>query len=311
VPIARIDIRIVLDEQARVEAIEDGSADVVDSMSAAAYDSVRRNDPHIRLLHLPDLFVRFFQTNLRVPGLADLNVRRAMMYGWDRESVIHGLFHDDVTLDNGMVPVALSYWYDPHVVQYPYDAARARAILDAAGYKAGRDGVRRNGKTRLAFELTLPSGSSEGAAACAEFQADMAAIGIAIAVRQLDYATFIDNSNVFRYQIAYTGWGGTTDPDMYTFLHSSQIEPVGNNGTAYSNPIVDRDVVLGLRTLVPERRRVYYDEMQVVTARTLPVLWGYADAFRFAYLPRLDPDVPNALADYLLWTDVWRWKLRP
>lgn len=310
IPIERLDVRIILDEQARVEAMEDGSADLDDNMSAAAYQTIKNDDPQLRLLHLPDLFVRFMQTNLKVPGLSDLTVRRAMMYGWDRPAIVHGLLHDDVTLVNGIIPVALAYWYNPHVVQYPYDPARARRMLDAAGWTAGRDGVRAKRRTRLAFELTTPSGSTEGSAVCAEFQADMGAIGINVSVRQLDYATFIDNSNVFKYQIAYTGWGGTTDPDQFTFLHSSQIEPVGNNGTAYRNSRVDHDLVMGLRTLDPAARKRWYDDMQVVTADTLPVVWGWAEFFRAAYSPRLDLDAPNALPDGPLWYGIWRWKLR-
>jgi peptide/nickel transport system substrate-binding protein len=309
VSIPRIDVRIVLNEQARVEALEDGSADLDDNMSAAAYRTVQEDDPQLRRLHLPDLYVRFMMVNLHVPGLDSVAVRRAMMFGWDRASLAHGLLHDDVTITSSIVPVALAHWYNPHVAQYPYDPVRARATLDAAGWKPGRDGIRRKGKIRLDFELLLPSGGTTGAEVGAEFQADMAAIGIAISVRQLDYVTFIDDTNAFKYQIALTGWGGTTDPDEFTFLHSSQIVPIGNNGGGYKNRIVDRDLVMGLRTLGPANRKRWYDEMQRVTAETLPELWGWAESYRVAYVPRLDLDAQTALPDNDLWYDVWRWKL--
>lgn len=40
-----------------------------------------------------------------------------------------------------MIPPG-SPWYNPATPQYPYDPARARALLDGLGYRAGADGMR-------------------------------------------------------------------------------------------------------------------------------------------------------------------------
>ncbi|MGH7708772.1 MAG: ABC transporter substrate-binding protein, partial [Vulcanimicrobiaceae bacterium] len=241
--ISRIDIRIILDDQARVEAMENGSADLYDTMSPADYREIQQQDPGLKLLHIPDLFTYFMSTNLAAPGLSDLAVRKAMMYGWDRPTITDGLLHGDAQVSYGIVPPALKYWYDPHVGHYVYDASKARALLDASGWIVGGDGTRSKAGVPLAFELILPSGQLQYAEACAEFQADMHAIGITVAIKQLDYATFIQRMNDRKFELAFTGWGGTTDPDQFTFLDSTQLEPVGNNYTGYKNPIVDRDLV--------------------------------------------------------------------
>ncbi len=307
--IPKLEFRIVLNNDARMDALEDGSADLIDNMVAADYRSLKQQDPKLEFVHLPGLYSDFLLTNLRLPGLSDLDVRRAMMYGWDRERVTNGLLHGDAVVDDSIVPVGLPKWHDPNVTHYPYDPARARAILDAAGWKPGSDGVRRKGNVRLSFILTLPNGSVGATDEAAEFQADMKAIGIEIAVKQLDYATFIDDTNDFKYQLALTGWGGTTDPDEFTFLHSSQLAPAGNNSTGYKNAQVDRDLVAGLQTVGDAKRKPYYDDMQRVTSATLPVLWAWDGYFRAAYSPRLHIDRKLMLPELNFWWNEYDWRL--
>ena len=69
------------------------------------------------------------------PGLSDVAVRQAMMYGYDRAAIAHGLFDDKVPVADGLIVASLKHWYNPNVQKYPYDPAKARAILDAAGWK--------------------------------------------------------------------------------------------------------------------------------------------------------------------------------
>jgi peptide/nickel transport system substrate-binding protein len=306
--IARIQIRTVLNDEARMDALEDGSADLIDNLGTNNYAALEQQDPDLNFVHLPGLYSYFIYTNLRVPGIADLNVRRAMMYAWDRKAVVQGLLRGDAVVDDSYVPLGVPYFHDDDIMHYPFAPGRARRILDAAGWKPGADGIRRKDNIRLAFDLTEPNGGNSNEAA--EFQADMRAIGIAVSVRELDYATFIDNLSNFRYELAFLGFGGDPDPDEFTFLHSSQIAPTGNNGMGYRNAVVDRDLVAGLQALDKARRKPYYDEIQRVTSQTLPVLWGWDSSFRAAYSPRLLIDRKTMLAEIYFWWNVYDWRLR-
>lgn len=75
------------------------------------------------------------------------------------------------------------------------------------------------------------------------------------------------------------------------------------------NATVDRFLREGLATNDPVKRRKAYDRVQEVTARTLPVLWGYDEFYRAAYAPRLDLHPQTALPDGSLWYDVYDWSL--
>ncbi|MDB5095402.1 MAG: extracellular solute-binding protein family 5 [Candidatus Eremiobacteraeota bacterium] len=303
-----IDIRIVLQDQGRTDAMVGGAGDLDDGIGADAAQRLR-NVPGIREIDIPDLYTRFIYVNIRTPGLNDVVVRRAMMYGWDREAVAAGLRHHDATVANGVEPEAIRYWHDNRVKPYPYDSARANAMLDGAGWKRGPDGVRAKNGVRLAFELLIPNSLLSNDVA-AGFNADMRDIGIAVSVHLLDYATFIQQQNASKFQLSYSGWGGQPDPDMLTLLDSKQFPPIGNNVGFYRNPAVDRDLEAGLVTLDPARRKQFYDDMQVRTARDVPMLFATNEFAITAYRDRVHITGP-ILPGLYLFTNIAHWRLDP
>ncbi|MDE2571412.1 MAG: hypothetical protein KGM44_02685, partial [bacterium] len=309
--IRRIEMRIVLNDQARVEAMEDGSADLYDNVGGNDYATLRRDDPHLTFSHVPSLYVGFVQTNDTLPGLREARVRQAMIYGWDRQAVVQGLAHGDAAVASGIVPPAIPYWYDPHVKPYPYDPGRARALLDAAGWRLGSGGVREKGDRHLAFTLSIPNGDLATQNTAAEFQADMRAIGIAIDVQALDWSTFLDQNNRMRYQLQLWSWGGVPDPDQYTFLDSSQLPPAGNNTSGYRNEIVDHDLRQGLKTIDPLERRALYNEMQRELALDPPFVWGMDGFDRTVLSPRVEIDTRTILPGQYIYANIWQWGIKP
>src|SRR5262249_62068864 len=104
----------------------------------------------------PDRFAYIFKPSLTYehidvkrenPILADLRVRQALMHAADRKTLTERLFQ-------GLQPVADS-WVNPlnanftrGVPTYPYDRAKAKALLAAAGWEPGGGGSCRNDEGR-------------------------------------------------------------------------------------------------------------------------------------------------------------------
>lgn len=314
--VKRMIFQVVLNDQARTDAMEQGNADVDDGIPTSAYQIMNADvkagrTSKLELLHIPDLYTIFMYLNFKRPGLGDVRVRRAMMYGWDREAVVNGYYRGDEALATSITPVGLRRWYDPDVKQYPYDPSRARALLEAAGYLPGSDGIRRKGKQRLSYALDLAGNGGAGQDFAAEFQSDMKSIGIGITLRTLDYATFIDQTNDGEYDLAYSGWGGVPDPDQVSLLACDEFPPNGNNTMYYCDPRMNRILALGLQTIPYAKRKPIYDRMQQLYAEDVPDLYLFYDYYRAAISPRVHFNVAHALPGQYLWRDVATWHLGP
>jgi peptide/nickel transport system substrate-binding protein len=308
--IARIDFRVIFNDQAEMEALANGSADLVDDVSSNQFRTLQRIAPHVVLVAFPSVFVDIDELNLTRPGLSDLAVRQAMMYGYDRAAVVRGIFDNQVELPTGIMARGVTHWYNPNVQQYPYDPAKARALLAAAGWKVGSDGIRSKGAVRLSFELLLNQGSALLTDEMITFIADMRDVGIDVRLRQLDFPSIVARSYSGNYDILSDSRGGI-DPDYTTLFGSSQVPPNGTNTTHYSNAIVDRDLKLGLVTLDDAKRRGYYDEVQAILTKTLPVLPLTGRFAALGHSRRLHL-VPNAtLQNPYLYFNVEDWTLDP
>jgi peptide/nickel transport system substrate-binding protein len=98
--------------------------------------------------------------NLDNPILADINVRKALLHGIDRQAVTGTLF-------GGLQPVAdslhsaASPYHSAAVATYPFDPAKAVALLAESGWTPGPDGicVNENGD-RLSFEFVTTAGNA-------------------------------------------------------------------------------------------------------------------------------------------------------
>ena len=77
----------------------------------------------------------FMWLNNRNPVLADLRVRRAIMYALDREAMRNVAWYGFGKVATGPFNSTVRYHTD-EVTKYPRDLARARQLLKEAGYRA-------------------------------------------------------------------------------------------------------------------------------------------------------------------------------
>ena len=136
----------------------------------------------------------------------------------------------------GIVP-SMSWAYDRDAIPFTHDLARARALLDEAGYP-DPDGDGPAPRLRL----TLKTSTAEPyRVQAAVIQQQLAEAGIALEVRSYEFATLMADvmrGNVQLYTLQYVG---VTDPDMLRrAFHSTQMPPDGFNRGHYANPEVDR-----------------------------------------------------------------------
>jgi peptide/nickel transport system substrate-binding protein len=208
---------------------------------------------------------------MKDPVLADKRVRHAIAYAVDRQAIVDYLRRGFARPAIGVL-APMAWAFEPNVRQFGHDIARAKALLDEAGYRdPDGDGPR----PRLT--LTLKTSTDEFIRLQATIlQQDLRQVGIDVDVRSYEFATFYGDVLKGNFQMFTLTWVGVTDPDMLRrVFHSDQVPPVGFNRGYYQNPEVDRLIDLASAAQSEDERRRYYSEAQQLIAEDVPYvsLW--------------------------------------
>ena len=275
-PSKRLVFKTIRDDNSRLLALVGGSGDLTqNTISPLLIDAVAEN-PRLRVESGRSSVYSYLLLNDDDPILKDVRVRRAIAYAIDRATIIHTTLHDRAVAATGMLPTF--HWaYDPDVPRYDYDPARARQLLDEAGYRdPDGDGPRPR------FTLIYKTSSTKVRVAVASIIADMLRkVGIAVDLRVYEFATLFADLKKGNFQVSLMQIPEISEPDLYIQFFASERIPTrenldaGANRERYRNPEVDRLIVAGRRTLDRAGRKRIYAEVQRIVARDVPVvsLW--------------------------------------
>jgi len=163
-------------------------------------------------------------------------------------------------------------WAHTDAGRHWFDPPKARALLDDAGYRGKKDGVR--------FHLTMKTSTEESTRLMAAvLQQQLRGVGIALDIKTFEPATFLSDVGKGEFQIYSLRWiGGNEDPDMFDLIfNSARTPPRGANRGFYSNPKVDALIAQGSAEPDKEKRKQIYAELQKTVANDLPYinLWYY------------------------------------
>ena len=227
----------------------------------------------------PNLSYSHLDLQLDNPILADVRVRRALLMGIDRQAIVDKLM-------GGRVPVANSFvnpqepQYTADVPVYPYDPARARALLAEAGWTPGPDGICRNAAgQRLSLQFSAATGVRARELQQQVMQSQWRAIGVDTVIKNEPARTLFGETLKHRNftGMALFGWSSSVESSPRQTLSSGQIPTAANNwgGTNYTdfrNARMDADIDALERELDFAKRKPIWADIQRIYAEELPVL---------------------------------------
>jgi peptide/nickel transport system substrate-binding protein len=271
--IAHIRFAVVPDAITRALELEKGSADVCINCLTADMVSALVKRPNLEVESGPGTNLNYISFNTQDSLLRDIRVRRAIAYAMNRPLIISSLWRNRAQLAESLLPPEHWAWTGD-VQQYPYDPAKANALLDAGGWKRGNDGVR--------FHLTMKTSTDETSRLLAMIlQQQLRDIGIALEVRSFEFATFYADISKGAFQMYTLRWlGGNEDPDIFGYAFDShRFPPRGANRGRYVNAALDELIKEGATSSDQALRRADYVKVQQILAAELPSinLW-YLDA---------------------------------
>ncbi|WP_051082577.1 ABC transporter substrate-binding protein [Uliginosibacterium gangwonense] len=197
--------------------------------------------------------------NHKKPYLKDARVRQALIYGLDRKKLVDLIYQGNGSVAN--LPIApLSWAYNPSGVNtFLFDPAKARALLDQAGFKPGKDGVREKNGQRLSLTL-LATKSQFNDALIPIAKESYKAIGVELNAEISDFNALLAKRKAGSFDLATYRTSGLSDPhDGVKDFRTNE------NKFGYGNPKVDDLITKGNETSnITQRKEIYHQLYQVL-----------------------------------------------
>jgi peptide/nickel transport system substrate-binding protein len=215
--------------------------------------------------------------NLRRPIVSDRNVRVALAYATDRDEIINKILHGSAIPAETDQSPRLSWAYTSDISHHPYDSAKARAILDADGWKVGPDGVRVKNGQRLEFTLSTQTESNYGKALQTVLQRQWREVGAQADVKNYPTSQFFDNSangilQGGHYDVAGFSWAAAADPDDSAIYSADNFAPHGQNAMFWDNRTATAAMNDALSTIDQARRKRDYVIVQQQLTYDVPTI---------------------------------------
>ncbi len=267
--LSRVRLTVVPDATTRAMELRKGSADL--AINALSPDTVvaLKSEKDLKIERGPGTIVAYMGFNTRDPLLRDVRVRRAIACAIDRRPLIQYIWRGLAEPASSVLPPQ-SWAYDSNATGFAYDPAKARQILDEAGYRA-QNGVR--------FHLTMKTSTEESTRSLAAvLQQQLRDVGIALDIRTYEFATFFADVTTGAFQVYSLRWiGGNEDPDIFEIFNSDRFPPKGTNRGFYSNPRIDDLINQARRETDENVRKGLYGQVQEILAQEVPQinLWYY------------------------------------
>jgi len=163
----------------RLAALQAGEIDIAQSIGVDSVAQIEA-DPNLRVVSQTSVRSVYVILNKNVAPFDNVLVRQAMNYAVDVDAIIQSLFGGRA---NRSPTVGSPAWlgYDETQDPYPYDPAKARALLAQAGYPNGFE-------TTLAFAQGNPTGAEDITQTIAAY---LKAVGIKVTLKMYEWGEYI------------------------------------------------------------------------------------------------------------------------
>jgi peptide/nickel transport system substrate-binding protein len=260
---------IIPDDATRILKLKAGEVDVTEFVPYARVAELR-NAPGIAMTLFPAAQVHYFTMNNRPilkdgskNPLADQRVRQALNYATNKEALIQVVTHGVAKPSRSYMPVSTPMAYDNGPL-YPYDLAKAKALLAEAGYPNG------------GFEITCMAlaGNADDAAKLQTLQQMWSQVGVRLKIEQLESATRLARFNATDFQMRTSLWtNDLNDPKQITSIFA-YYPARQSNRTGWDDARVNALFEQSEQELDAPKRMAMYKEIQQRYYEAAPIIFG-------------------------------------
>lgn len=254
-PAHSLTVRVVHDENARALRLLSGSADMVQNGFSLSLIPALAKEPGLIVHARPGANITYLLFRVDRGPLANVTLRRAVGQMLDRELVGRTLLSGHASVATTVLPV--EHWAHTQRPQaaMTFDPDAAQATVERLGLRG------------TTLEL-LTSTDRLRSTVARYFAQSMNARGLDVTVRELELGTLIARLNAGDFDMCTLQLPELAEPNaLRHYLHSTYIPPEGGNRGRVHDLTLDALFDEGDRELLPEKRRVIYQQLEEQLAR--------------------------------------------
>jgi peptide/nickel transport system substrate-binding protein len=222
------------------------------------FDTVKGLE-NIRTKIEPNTSVQMMLYN--VATLDDPKVRQAIAYCIDRNTILNKLLKGSGEVIDPPY-TSLNPYLNTEIPSYDFDPEKGKAMLAEAGWDFDRE-----------INLVVPIGNKDREQSANIITQNLTDAGLKINMTKYDFPTIMQKGKKHDFDLLLIGNNFTLDPDGI----STMLEGSGAlNFSGYYNDHFDSLFVNGRAEPNPEKRQDYYDEIQEIIHKDLPLITLYS-----------------------------------
>ena len=246
--IKKLIFKVVPNDADRVAALLSGQVQVISNLAPDAVDTVNKAQG-VRAVAVPGLRVQYLSLDARQGPLAKKEVRQALNYAVDVDSIIKNVLGGMADRVATLLPKD-GFGYDPSVEPYPYDPQKAKQLLAQAGYPDG-------------FQVELDTNNGiypKDKDVSQAIAGQLAKVGVKVNVKPLEAGTFsslLSSGKIApMYFIGNLAWTMDGSLNLQSFVKSDRRYARMKDAT------LDRLVDVEETAVDPAQRRAAFSEIQ-------------------------------------------------
>ncbi|TCR26376.1 ABC transporter substrate-binding protein [Streptomyces sp. BK205] len=260
--------KVVPEPGVRAGSLQSGQVDAISSVGKANEAALKGGQVTLLRRANPGVVFGLGINNSR-PVLKDVKVRQAILAAVDRKQIADTVFPTGTQPATSVLAHTTPDYTDLSA-DLAFDAAKAKSLLDDAGWKAGSDGIRAKGGKKLSLVISWFPNAATNQPALELVQQQLKAVGIGVTLKQNQVSQFATTLQGGDFDLV---WGNVTraDPDILRSSFSSNL------ANFYRLPASSLDTALSgqAATTATAKRKQLVDEAQkliVQNAYNVPVV---------------------------------------
>jgi nickel ABC transporter nickel/metallophore binding protein len=268
--ISKVEFDVIPDGQTRVAALLSKEVDMIggEYLGGIPLESIAmlQSNPEVEVTIAEGTTTYLVRLNYLKAPFDSVQVRQALNYAVNREALSSQVFKNLATPAKGFFPPSIPYINYPKPELYSYKPEEAKKLLEAAGWKAGSDGIRAKDGQPLNLIMLVNNDLSPQSKPMAEvIQANLKTVGVNLQLRSVDDGAMIEAIKKGNFDMTLgLSYGSPYDPhsSVKDFFASTK----NNDDRYYTDPQLDQLIDQVLKTTTESDRQAQYSK-----------IWQYMD----------------------------------